>query len=347
MRRYSLLVLVVLSLSFGVVACGDDDDDSGNAGGGGGTDTAASSEESTGKVAFIGVAPVTQGNWDPAGYNAFTAAAKKYNFEPTNQESVAYDAAVPVIRRLAGENDMVIAHSSGYEAAMLEVAPEFPDVWFVVFSDLSSTGGNDNVAGWAVNWNEYGYLAGTAGCVAAKDKNGDTIGHVNSQPIPAFTRYAAGERDGAQKGGCKWTTRWTNSFEDVAKAKQAALSMINDGASVITSSADTADEGSREGAVEGDALYIGNYVPEIELAPDNTITSVMINFDQGYDEIGKLFSEDALEAKVYDVDVQGGGLTYEEPFANVPDSVQTDSQAVLDQIKNGEIKVDATAEVQP
>jgi basic membrane protein A len=346
MRISSLLVLLTLLLSLGLMACGDDDDD-----GGGGDATQASaegsSEEGTGKVAFIGVAPVTQGNWDPAGYNAFTAAAEKYNFEPTNQESVAYDAAAPVIRRLAGENDMVIAHSSGYEAAMLEVAPEFPDVWFVLFSDLSSTGGNDNVAGWAVNWNEYGYLAGAAGCFAAQADGGDTIGHVNSQPIPAFTRYGAGEKQAAEEQGCKWVTRWTNSFEDVAKAKQAALSMVNDGASVITSSADTADEGSREGAVEADALYIGNYVPETELAPDNTITSVMINFDQAYDEIGRLFSEDALEAKKYHVDVEGGGLTYEEPFSNVGDEVQTKATDVLDQIKSGEIEVDATAEVKP
>jgi basic membrane protein A and related proteins len=344
MRRSSLLVLLALILSLGLAACGDDDDDGGGGGGGG---DAASTEESTGKVAFIGVAPVTQGNWDPAGYQAFTAAAKKYNFEPTNQESVAYDAAAPVIRRLAGENDMVIAHSSGYEAAMLEVAPEFPDVWFVLFSDLSGTGGNDNVAGWAVNWNEYGYLAAAAGCFAAQEDGGDTIGHVNSQPIPAFTRYAAGEKQAAEEQGCKWLTRWTNSFEDVAKAKQAALSMINDGASVVTSSADTADEGSREGAVEADALYIGNYVAETELAPDHTITSVMINFDQAYDEIGKLFAEDALEAKKYDVNIEGGGLTYEEPFSNVGKEVQTKATDVMEQIKSGEIEVDATAEVKP
>jgi basic membrane protein A and related proteins len=343
MRKRWLFVLLALLLTLGLAACGDDEEEGGGGDGGGGS----SAQESAGKVAFIGVAPVTQGNWDPAGYKAFTAAAEKYNFEPSNQESVAYDAAAPVIRRLARENDMVIAHSSGYEAAVLEVAPEFPDVWFVVFSDLSSTGGNDNVAGWAVNWNEYGYLAAAAGCLGAKDQDGDTIGHVNSQPIPAFTRYAAGEKQAAEEQGCQWVTRWTNSFEDVAKAKQAALSMINDGAQVITSSADTADEGSREGAVEGDALYVGNYVPETELAPDNTITSVMINFDQSYDEMGKLFADDALKAKVYDVDVKGGGLTYEEPFSNVPDQVQTQSLEVLEQIKNGEIKVDSNAEVKP
>ena len=342
-KRY-LFVVFALVLALGLAACGDDDDDGDSGGGGDG----AGAEQSDGKkVAFIGVAPVTQGNWDPAGYKAFTAASEKYGFEPSNQESVAYDAAAPVIRRLARSNDMVIAHSSGYEAAMLEVAPEFPDVWFVVFSDLSSTGGNENVAGWAVNWNEYGYLAGAAACLAGKAEDAPSIGHVNSMPIPAFTRYAAGAKAAAEEQGCKWGTRWINSFDDVAKAKQAALSMINDGAAAITSSADTADEGSRDGAVEGKSLYIGNYVAETELAPENTITSVMINFDQGYDEIGKLFADGSLEAKVYDVDIKGGGLTYEEPFSNVEEDIQTQSLDILEQIKNGDIEVDATAEVKP
>src|SRR5262245_30434222 len=114
MRKRYLFVLLALVLTLGLAACGDDDD----GGGGGGTDTGgASADQPGGKVAFIGVAPVTQGNWDPAGYKAFTAAATKYNLDPTNQESVAYDAAAPVLRRLARDNDMVIAHSSGYEAA--------------------------------------------------------------------------------------------------------------------------------------------------------------------------------------------------------------------------------------
>jgi basic membrane protein A len=252
-----------------------------------------------------------------------------------------------VLKRLAADNNVVIAHSSGYEAAVLEVAPQYPDVNFIVFSDLSSTKGNKNVAGWAVNWNQYGYLAGTAACYAAKEKGGDTIGHVNSQPIPAFTRYAAGAKEAAGDLGCKWLTRWTNSFEDVAKAKQAALSMINDGAEAITSSADTADQGSREAAVEQGKLYVGNYSPEGKLAPKNTITSVLINFDASYDEMGKLYTSHQLQSKVYDVNVENGGLNYDQPFENVSKKVQSQADDVLAKIKSGEIKVDSTAEVKP
>ena len=339
-----MAALVLAGAVLGLAACGGSDGDSDEVTPSGNGETTG--EASVGKAAFIGVAPVTQGNWDPAGYQAFIAMAEKYGLEASNQESVGYDEATAVIRRLAQENDLVIAHSSGYEASVLEVAAEFPDTWFVVWSDLSSTNDLPNVAGWAANWNEFGYLAGTAGCIAAKTENKPNVGHVNSEPIPAFSRLAAGVRDGAKASGCDFQTVWTNSFDDVAKASQAAKSMIGRGAGAITTSADTADEGTRQGATDGGAFFVGNYTPgEVELSP-NTVTSIVLDYDGTYDEIGRLFTEGELEPKIYPMNVENGGIAY-GPFTNVDDKIASEAEAVLEQIRNGEIKVDDTAEIKP
>jgi basic membrane protein A len=123
--------------------------------------------------------------------------------------------------------------------------------------------------------------------------------------------------------------------------------MINDGAGAISTTADTADEGSREGAVEGKALFTANYSPEIELAPKNTITTVLVDFDKAYDQIGQLFSDGSIEAKRYSIDAEGGFLSYEEPFANVSEEVMTQAKDVLAKITSGDIAVDAKAEVKP
>jgi basic membrane lipoprotein Med (substrate-binding protein (PBP1-ABC) superfamily) len=227
------------------------------------------------------------------------------------------------------------------------VAPEFPNTKFVVVSDLSTTKGLKNVSGWAVNWNQLGYLAGTAGCLGAKANGASTVGHVNSQPIPAFARFAAGDQDGAAAAGCKFLTRWTNSFSDTAKAKQAALSMIAQGAGTITTTADTADEGSRAGAAQAKKLFIANYAPAIKEAPSITLTSMVINFDQVYDQVGKVATTSGLGAHIYPVTVENGGLTYETPFKNAPTSVEKQSQATYDKIKSGAVKVDATKTLKP
>jgi basic membrane protein A and related proteins len=341
-RRFALAA-VVGGLALGVAACGSSSDSKSS---GSASASASAATSSGGKAAFIGVAPVTQGNWDPAGFKAFTDMAKKYGLKASNQESVGYDQGAAVLRRLARSNDLVISHSSGYEAAALEVAPDFPKTWFIVFSDLSTTKGLPNVAGWAVNWNQYGYMAGASACFAAKARGGNGVGHVNSQPIPAFARYAAGVKAGAEANGCKFQTRWTNSFSDVAKAKQAALSMIASGAEVITSSADTADEGSRDAAVEKNKLFIANYAPATSLAPKNTMTSIVINMEQAYDEMGKLFTAKKLQAKAYPVDIENGGLSY-EPFSNVDAKVKSESEAVLKEIKDGKIQIDSKATLKP
>jgi basic membrane protein A and related proteins len=337
---WSRLCIVALLVALAsLAACGDDDD-----GAAGGEETAAaetSAKPGEGKkVAFIGIAPVDQGNWDPAGYQAFTKMAEKYGFEASNQEGVGYDQAAAVLRRLAPENDLIVAHSGGYAAAVLEVAPEFPDTMFVVFADLASTEGNENVAGWVIDSNQTGYLAGTTACLAAQERGANKVGYVNSVPIPAFTKYAASVRDAAKELGCDFTIRWTNSFSDVAKAKQAALSMIDDGAEVLISSADTADAGSREGVVEADKLYVALFVDtEVDLAPDNTITAVHFDFDGAYDQIGKLFAAGDMEAKTYPVTVTNGMVDYVTPFRNVGKEVEEKSVAVQEQIESGELEV--------
>jgi basic membrane protein A len=340
----ALLALIVAALALGAAACGGDDET--DAGGGAAQEEQTQTESKVKNVAFFGVAPTTSGNWDPPGFQAFTTMSQKYGFKASNLESIGYDQAVPVIQRLARRNDAVIAHSSGYEAAMQEVAPEFPDKWFIVFSDLSSTKGLKNLAGWAVNWNELGYLAATAACQGAKSRGGDAIGHVNSEPIPAFTRYAAGAKQGAEDQGCKWMTRWISSFSDVAKAKQAALSMIADGAEAITSSADTADKGSQDAAVDRDKLFIANYFPTDAQKTKSTVTTVVIGFEPSFDEMGQLLSSGKIQAKVYDVNVANGGLTF-DAFTNVEPEVEQKSKEVLEQIKSGEIKIDPEAEVKP
>jgi basic membrane protein A len=336
--RLCIVALLVALASVGIAACGDDDDDGGSNGGGEADTSAKPGEGKT--VAFIGIAPVDQGNWDPAGYQAFTKMAEKYGFEASNQESVGYDQAASVLRRLAPQNDLIIAHSGGYGAAVLEVAPEFPDTFFVVFADLGSTEGNENVAGWVIDSNQTGYLAGTTACLAAQERGANGVGYVNSVPIPAFTKYAGSVRDATRELGCKFGIRWTNSFSDVAKTKQAGLSLIDDGAEVLISSADTADAGSREAVVEADKLYVALFVDsEVDLAPEHTITAVHFDFDGAYDQIGKLFASGDIEAKKYPLTVPNGMINYVTPFANVGGDVEKRSLEVYEQIKNGELEV--------
>lgn len=336
----ALAACVLLLLGILAAGCGDDDDSGGGAAGGGDGGDA-------GSVAYIHVKPRNSDSWETGGYNAVSAMADKYGLK-LDEQVVTHDEAPSILRRIAPTHDVVIAHSSGYGDAMLEVAPEFPDTEFVVFSDLADTKGVENVSAWAINWSEMGYLGGAAACIAAKDRGADTIGQVNSQPIPAFARHGGGVEQAADDLGCKYVDRWTNSFTDTAKAKQAALSMISGGAEVLLSSTDAGDQGTREAAIEKDKLFVTNYAEaDMELAPEVTITALTVNFDVAYDEIGKLFTGGGIESKKYPVSVESGGLGIVTPLQHVPDTVTQEVQKVVDQLESGEITVDTEQETSP
>lgn len=304
------------------------------------------------KIAFVGTQRVTSGDWDPAGYEGFQRMEEilteaGYDVTTSVAENADYDSAAQILRDYGNQGyDIVVPHSSGYEPAVLEVAPEYPNTWFLVFSDLSTTGGNPNVAGWAVAWSHLGYLQGAIACYASKT---GVFGHVNSIPIPAFTKTgggakkAAGDICGSEDA---YKTIWINSFIDVALAKDATLALVAEGADVIFDSADTAGQGVFEASKEADFWMVGKYVDQSALA-DQMITSVTINFVQAYEEMANLFVDGTLEAKVYPVNITNGGVGVVTPFDFPDPTVETRTLALIDQIKSGAVDVPLDLEVTP
>jgi basic membrane protein A len=242
---------------------------------------------------------------------------------------------------------MVVAHSSAYEAAALEVAPSFPDTWFVVYSDLSTTNGLENIAGWKINWNEMGYMAGTAGCLAAKSKGKRVIGHVNTIPIPAFTHYGGGARDAAEAHGCKYRVKWTDSVEDLTKAQQAAAALVGEGAAVILTSGNAADQGAYRGAADAGALFVALHFDESEVAPEHYLTGVRPDFMGSYEQMGDLLSTEQLEPDIYPLNIENDGVQYVSSFQNVDSSVEKEARQIVDKIRRGSLRVDPESEVKP
>ena len=342
-RLFALLFAIMLA----VAACGGGDDEAAPGDGGEG-------EEGRGslRIASINTQRVTAGDWDPAGYQAFNGMASiltdaGFEVETSVAENTGYDVAPQVLRDFANQGyDIVVSHSSGYEPAVLEVAPDFPDTWFLVFSDLSTTKNLPNVAGWKVGWTQLGYLQGSIACLASETGR---FGLVNSVPIPAFTKTAGGAQKAAEEHcGSKddMLITWIDSFTDVAKAKDAALALENQGADVIFDAADTAGQGVFEAAKEAKFKVIGKYIDQSDLAP-TVITSVLIDFDAAYAEMADLFANDALEPKIYDVNVQKGAIGVTTPFKGVDPKVQQKVLDIIDQIKSGEVGIDPDLEVVP
>ena len=95
------------------------------------------------EVAGLFTQSVTQGNWDVGGYQAFAAMAKKYGFKESHVEGASYEKAPAILRSLASRGvKLIICHSSGYAAAIQEVAPQFPDTPTVAEAGIAGFAAN-------------------------------------------------------------------------------------------------------------------------------------------------------------------------------------------------------------
>ncbi len=297
----------------------------------------ASTSGSRPKVAGLFTQFVDQGNWDVAGYKAFDAMCQKYDFECSYVEQASYEKAPAIMRDYAAKGyDMIISHSSGYAAAIEEVAAECPDTEFALFSYASDTKGLDNYSAWSVNWDQAGYLEGS---VAGLSSETGKVGIVGGEKIPSTLRGVEFARDGVSsaKPGADAEVVWVGSFVDVAKGKQVGLQAIDAGADVIVPMADLAGQGAQQAAAETGNLTLGEYIDEGAIRlPDSIVTSLIVNMDQAYDEIGQNFVDGTLDGQIVQMDASTGAFSF-APFRNVPDDVATQANAILAGLADGSI----------
>ena len=69
----------------------------------------------------------------------------------------------------------------------------------------------------------------------------------------------------------------TGDYNNAAKGKEAAATMIGNGADVIWHAADVTGLGAIQGAVAGHAKVIGCYSDQTKLAPNSMVTSLVMN----------------------------------------------------------------------
>jgi len=292
------------------------------------------------EVAGLFTGAVTQGNWDPPGFAAFQKMAKTYGFKSSYVEHATYEKAPAILRQLAARGvKMIICQSSGYSAAILEVAKEFPQTQFVLYSYAASTGGLKNYTAWSVNWDEYGYVTGAIAAASSANKH---IAIISGEEIPSAKRAHEFTTRGAMAvmPDIQVDKVFTGSFTDIAKAKEIATSVILRGADVLLPSADLADAGIQQAAEEEKKLTIGAYMDQSRLFPGAIITSTVLNFDKAYDQMGQMMKAGTLGGQIFQMDLANDGWTLVKPFQHVAPAVETQVFGLMGKLALGEIKLE-------
>ena len=247
--------------------------------------------------------------------------------------------------------DIIISGNWQYEAAMLRVAQEYPDIKYLNF-DYSDAALNsiDNVYGITYAANEIGYLAGV---VAAVKSQSGIIGGVGGQQNNGIMQFMAGFLQGASdvNPDIQVMISYVGDFQDANKAKEISQNMINQGADVIWGCAGGAGNGVFAAVAENEGTWaIGvdsdQYAAMAEGQPElakTILTSGLKRCDQGILDAVTMMIEGTAPygtQKVLGYADGGVGLAENEYYlANMSEEELAKVKEFTDKVLSGETEV--------
>jgi len=191
------------------------------------------------KVAFVYVGPVGDGGWTFQHDQGRLAIEKEFGgkIKTTFVENVPETAdAERVIRQLAVDgNQLIFTTSFGYMDPTIKVAKAFPKVHFVHATGYKTAA---NVGTYQTRFYEGAYLLGI---LAGKMTKTNTLGFVGSFPVPEVVRNIDAYTLGAKSVNPKIKTKvvWVNTWYDPSKERQAAETLVAQGADMLAQNTDS------------------------------------------------------------------------------------------------------------
>jgi basic membrane protein A len=256
------VALLMVSVSATVYAGGEQED-------------APDSDEKAGqdsvKVGILLPGNINDSGWNQTAYQGLEAAKEKHDIETNYVESVAQSDMEESFRNFATAGyDLVIGHGYQFQDAAQKVAEAFPDTSFAILN--GSVKREPNLSSYQfTNW-QPGYVTGAlAGLITETNK----IGAIGGQEIPVIKDALEAFRDGARRVNpqAEVVITYVDSWTDVAKGKETALAMIENGADVVVTDANAVGLGSIEACQEKGAYAIGFVQDQYEVAPDTVVAS--------------------------------------------------------------------------
>ena len=159
------------------------------------------------------------------------------------------------------------------------------------------------------------------------------VGHVGGIPVPVIQDYNRGFERGAKRinPGIRVLSAYVGSFSDVAKGKEITLSLIEQGADVVTSTGNENVIGTIQAARERNVLAIGTAFDSHAAAPDTIVTTALINMDVNIDlAIGRIVNR-TIEPRAYVLGLNDGGIGL-APFRNFEARIPAERRAVIAQL---------------
>lgn len=302
--------------------------------------------KSTLRIAVVTDALFSDQGWGESALNAARFIEGEYGFEVATKDNVPIADIEPTLTRYAKEGyDLVIAHGVQWGDPALRVGAQHPEVEIVVFTGLAGSG---NVASIFPQQQEGSFLLGA---LAGMMTETGVIGYVGGEEYPNVVNIFEGYRQGAIEVNpeIRIVGTYLNDWDNPAKGKEAANSIIRQGVDVIFQVADSSGHGVIEAASENGVYALGAVQDQNSLAPGTVLSSFVLDVDKAYGQAVNATLAGGLGGEIYKPGIEAGkgaagdGIVYLAPFhvldGRVPEEVKSRLQELTDELLAGELVI--------
>jgi|AMZC01.1.fsa_nt_AMZC01000133.1_8 basic membrane protein A len=289
------------------------------------------------KVALILPGRADDVSWNQASFEGMNAAVEalegEIEVELTVVEQV-YDPVdiEPALLDYAQQGyDLIVGHGFQFQEPIIKVAEDYPDVNFAIGTGFKMA---PNVGVYDVKLEQGGYLMGLIAGYLTKSNIVGVVGGVDVSEIHrGHVAFVLGAQ--AINEDVKVLSNFVGDFNDLAGAKEAALSQIKAGADVLWQSGDGIGIAVLGACEEEGILCMGNVANQNEIAPENTLASFVYDWGPVYQQMIEETVEGTFGNKYYWIELanEGVSVVYNEELAE--QYIDEDLQAALDEAVKG------------
>ena len=306
------------------------------------------------RIAVITDANFSDKGWGESSLNAARYIEQKYNFSIALEDNVAIPDIEMTLRKYAeSEYDLIIAHGFQWGEPSLQVGQAYPQTKIVVFTGLVES---RNVASIFPQQQEGSFLLGA---LAGMMTNSNVIGFVGGEEYPNVVNIFEGYKQGAEWVNDNITVIGTylNDWDNPARGREAATSIIRQGADFMLHVADSSGQGVIQASDESGIHALGAVQDQNHLAPNTVLSSFVLDVDKAYDTAVKMVMEGNFTGNIFRPGIElqrgsdGQGIVYLAPFhgleSKVPESVQQRLTELTNEILQEKIEVPERLEAEP
>lgn len=283
------------------------------------------------KAAIVLPGVITDKAWNQAGYTGLEAIKQKFNAETTYVEKIGQADQTEALSDFARRGfNLVYAHGGQFDAAIKQVAPQFPNTFFIGVNGAAT---GSNIASLRIDHLQASYLCGIIGATLSKSNK---LAYLAGQEFQATQEELRGFELGAKsvKPNAEVRSAFTGDWNDAAKAKEAAEALISSGADVVYQWLDNAAPAVLQTAADRGIYAFGNTADQLDVAPKAVLTSAVKRIDLAIAYLAELATQNALKGEIYNLGLAKSDILYLGKFnpavpASLQDQVKKAQAAIL------------------